>query len=60
MTKNDMRDEQVARIVKLSRVQINRLRRGKSTASVPTAQALEKLTGIKWYWFLRGEQKARR
>lgn len=59
MTKNDMRDEQVAKIVKLSRVQINRLRRGKSTASVATAMALERLTGIKWHWFLRPEKKAR-
>jgi len=54
MTKHKMRDHQVARLVKRSRVQISRIRRGKTYTSVPTAMRLQKLTGIAWWNFIKG------
>lgn len=57
MKKNSVDDSDVARAVKRSRVQINRIRRGYS-ASVPTAMALEKHTGIKWWHFVKGARVA--
>lgn len=36
----------------ISRVQITRIRNGKSGASKPTAQKLEEITGIPWHEFI--------
>lgn len=54
MAKNGLRDHQVANNAGVSRVQISRIRRGVCGASVPTARRLEKLTKIKWHYFVGG------
>jgi transcriptional regulator with XRE-family HTH domain len=55
MDKQGVRDAQVAITLNLSRVQVSRIRRGITKASVPTAHALEALTKIKWWYFVDGE-----
>ncbi len=58
MDKNEVRDATVAASLKISRVQVNRIRRGNKT-SVRTARKLERLTGIKWYHFIADDQPRR-
>jgi transcriptional regulator with XRE-family HTH domain len=53
MRKNALRDDDVARKIKVSRVQISRIRRGINGASVETAMKLQELTRIKWHNFIR-------
>ena len=48
MDKRDLVDADVSAITKVSRPEISRIRRGLCRASVPTAKALHKLTGIPW------------
>jgi transcriptional regulator with XRE-family HTH domain len=52
MDRNHKRDGDVAKAIRVSRPQVNRIRRGITTASPPTARKLEKLTGIKWFYFV--------
>jgi transcriptional regulator with XRE-family HTH domain len=51
MTKNEMDDSDVAKRVKVTREQINRIRNSKRGAGYETAKRLERLTGIDWYEF---------
>lgn len=60
MTKNQKLDSEVARVVKLSRPQISRIRRGVTAAGPLTAQKLEQLTGIKWWHFVIAQKRAKR
>ena len=46
-------DEQLAIMLKVTRVQANRIRRGMSYASVKTAKRIEEITGIVWETFVR-------
>lgn len=57
MKRNDMDDASVAVACKISRSQINRIRREKTTASYGTALALERLTGIRWWHFMAAKQE---
>lgn len=54
MRKHNKRDDDVARAIRsVSRVQINRIRRGVSFASIKTAMRLEQLTRISWTHFVK-------
>ena len=57
MKRNEMDDTAVAVACKISRSQINRIRREETTASYATALKLEKLTGIRWWNFMAGKQQ---
>jgi transcriptional regulator with XRE-family HTH domain len=46
------RDHQVAKLLKISRVQVSRIRRGKCGCSVDTAKKLAKLSGEPWHLFI--------
>lgn len=59
MTLNNRRDADVGAAVGLSRVQISRLRRDLTGASVASAKRLAKLTRIPWHNFI-GTSKDRR
>jgi transcriptional regulator with XRE-family HTH domain len=50
-------DREVALKIKISRVQVSRIRRGIHGASVKTAMRLQELTGLKWWTFVRGAQQ---
>jgi plasmid maintenance system antidote protein VapI len=52
MNTNGLKDHEVAPRVKLSRVQISRIRRGKTGTSVRAAMRLQELTGIRFTNFL--------
>ena len=59
MKQHGVRDAAVAAQLKISRVQVSRIRRGKCGCSVETAKKLAKLTGIAWHLFLDdGDRKA--
>jgi hypothetical protein len=63
MVENNKTDSDVARHVRLHRVQISRIRRGLSFASIKTAMRLQQLTRINWQHFVktpRLEQPQRR
>jgi transcriptional regulator with XRE-family HTH domain len=59
MTRNEKHDADVARLVRISRPQVSRIRRGVHAASEKTARRLETLTGIKWWHFMTIEKKPR-
>lgn len=56
MDKHDKLDGDVARLVKRSRSQISRIRRGVTGASPKTAKRLDALTGIRWFNFIEGRR----
>lgn len=60
MDKNGLDDGALAKLVKRSRPQISRIRRGVVGASVATARALERVTGIKWWHFVPGAAPEKR
>lgn len=53
MSSNGKRDEDVAELVGISRVQVSRIRRGLSHASSDTAKHLASLTGTNWTDFIK-------
>ena len=57
MTKNGWNDTQMAEAVGVSRVQINRIRRGVCGASVHTALRLQEITKIRWTHFIRPKEE---
>jgi predicted transcriptional regulator len=60
MSAHNYDDDAVARAVRrVSRVQISRIRRGVSHASIETAMRLQELTGIRWHHFVRCAPEAR-
>jgi transcriptional regulator with XRE-family HTH domain len=60
MERSGWSDQQVAEAIKLSRVQVNRLRRGVCVASTATALKLQKLTQIPWHRFIRDPVRKKR
>lgn len=60
MEQNGWSDKQVAEAVDLSRVQINRIRRGECAPSTATALRLEAVTGIAWHAFIHVPSRRKR
>jgi transcriptional regulator with XRE-family HTH domain len=60
MTKHALLDRQVAKKIGVSRVQVSRIRRGITGASVKTSMRLQELTGHRWWHFLGQDQKPKR
>jgi len=52
MKKNRKLDGDVADAAKLSRSQVSRIRREKTSATYETAMKLEQVTGIRWFHFM--------
>ena len=52
MTKKGVKDHHLAELAKASRVQISRIRRGKSGAAKPLALRLSAITKISWEKFI--------
>jgi transcriptional regulator with XRE-family HTH domain len=50
------RDDELAKEIGISRVQVYRIRSGQSGASPATAEKLERLTGIPWHEFIKPAQ----